>query len=153
MSDDTLLTLTADIVSAHLSNNQIATNDVPALIAKVHCALSDLGKPVVEEAPAKEPAVSIRASVKTDYVVCLEDGMKFKMLKRHLATHHNMTPAEYKAKWKLPADHPLVAPTYAEQRKGLALKIGLGQKRGKAVAKPAPAKAKRGRKPKPAPQA
>lgn len=148
MADEVLLTLTADIVSAHLGNNTVGAGDVPTLIANVHSALAGLGKPVEEEAPAKEPAVSIRSSVKPDYIVCLEDGTKLKMLKRHLMTHHNMTPAEYKAKWKLPADYPLVAPTYAEQRKGLALKIGLGRKK----AEPAPASAaspkpKRTRKP------
>jgi len=148
MADEALLTLTADIVSAHLSNNTVAAGDVAGLIANVHSALVGLGKPVEEEAPVKEPAVSIRSSVKPDYIVCLEDGTKLKMLKRHLMTHHNLTPAEYKAKWKLPPDYPLVAPKYAEQRKGLALKIGLGRK--KAESAPAPAvspKPKRTRKP------
>jgi predicted transcriptional regulator len=140
LSDETLLTLTADIVSAHVSNNKVSAGDVAALIAQVHSALSDLGKPIVAEEPAKDPAVSIRASVKPDYVVCLEDGMKLKMLKRHLQTHHNMTAAEYKAKWKLPADYPLVAPNYAEQRKSLALKSGLGKKKETPAAKPAKAK-------------
>lgn len=140
MSDEVLLTLTADIVSAHVSNNSVSAGDVAALIANVHSALTGLGTPVVEEAPVQDPAVSIRASVKPDYVVCLEDGKKMKMLKRHLQTHHQMTPAEYKAKWKLPADYPLVAPNYAEQRKGLALKIGLGKKKDTPAAKPVMAK-------------
>jgi len=154
MADETLLSLTADIVSAHVSNNQVSAGDVAALIEKVHTALSDLGKPAVVEGPAKDPAVSIRASVKPDYIVCLEDGMKLKMIKRHLQTHHNMTPAEYKAKWKLPADYPLVAPNYAAQRKDLSLKIGLGRKKKTAATKPAPAKparAKRAPKAKPSP--
>jgi len=149
MHSETLLTLTADIVSAHLSNNTVAAGDVPTLIAHVHGALSGLGKPATEPEPAKEPAVSVRSSVKPDYIVCLEDGMKLKMMKRHLMTHHNMTPAEYKAKWRLAADYSLVAPKYADQRKELALKIGLGRK-PKADAKPAPvttAKPKRTRKP------
>jgi len=151
MADEALLTLTADIVSAHLSNNSVAAGDVATLIANVHAALATLGQPTEEVYPAKEPAVSVRSSVKPDYIVCLEDGMKLKMLKRHLMTHHNMTPAEYRAKWKLASDYPLVAPNYAEQRKGLALKIGLGRKKQEAVSptKAAPsAKPKRARKPK-----
>lgn len=141
MADETLLTLTADIVSAHLSNNAVATNDVPNLIAQVHDALVNIGKPVEQPAPAQEPAVSIRSSVKPDYIVCLEDGKKLKMLKRHLMTHYQMTPADYRTKWKLPADYPMVAPTYAEQRKVLAIKIGLGRKKAET---PAPtAKARR----------
>ena len=129
MADETLLTLTADIVSAHVANNSVATGDVAALIAKVHDALAGLGKPVEEEVPVKEPPVSIRASVKPDFIVCLEDGKKLKMLKRHLKTAYQMTPADYRAKWKLPADYPMTAPNYTEQRKSLALKIGLGRKR------------------------
>ncbi|MEK7414619.1 MAG: MucR family transcriptional regulator [Planctomycetota bacterium] len=129
MADETLLTLTADIVSAHVANNSVATSDMAALIAKVHDALAGLGKPVEEEVPVKEPAVSIRASVKPDFIVCLEDGKKLKMLKRHLMSHYQMTPADYRTKWNLPSDYPMVAPNYAEQRKGLALKIGLGRKK------------------------
>jgi predicted transcriptional regulator len=146
MADDTLLTLTADIVSAHVANNAVASADVPVLIATVHDALAGLGKPVQEVAPAQEPAVSVRASVKPDYIVCLEDGKKLKMLKRHLMTHYQMTPADYRAKWKLPADYPMVASNYAEQRKSLALKIGLGRKRTEGPNPAAPkAKAKRPR--------
>jgi predicted transcriptional regulator len=140
MADEALLTLTADIVSAHLSNNAVAAGDVAALIAQVHGALTGLGKPTEDAAPAQEPAVSIRSSLKPDYIVCLEDGKKLKMLKRHLMTRYQMTPADYRAKWKLPADYPMVAPNYAEQRKGLALKIGLGKKKG---ATPATSKTKR----------
>ena len=146
MTDETLLSLTADIVSAHVSNNQISASDVSALSAKVHAALSDVGKPAIVEEPAKDPAVSVRASVKPDYIVCLEDGMKLKMIKRHLQTHHQMTPAEYKSKWKLPADYPLVAPNYAAQRKDLALKIGLGRKKPAPATKPAPAKPARAKR-------
>ena len=131
MADETLLTLTADIVSAHVSHNSVASSDLPDLISKVYGALGDLGKPVEEVAPVHEPAVSIRNSVKPDYIVSLEDGKKLKMLKRHLMTHFQMTPAEYRAKWKLPADYPMVAPNYAKQRKELALKIGLGRKKAK----------------------
>jgi predicted transcriptional regulator len=140
MADEALLTLTADIVSAHLNNNTVAAGDVAAVIAQVHGALAGLGTPVETIAPAQEPAVSIRSSIKPDYIVCLEDGKKLKMLKRHLMTHYRMTPADYRAKWKLPADYPMVAPNYAEQRKELALKIGLGKKKVEAPVAP---KAKR----------
>jgi predicted transcriptional regulator len=128
-TDETLITLTADIVSAHVSNNSVAVNDLPQLIHNVHLALTGLGTKV-EEAPVRqEPKVSIRSSVKPDYIVCLEDGKKLKMLKRHLMTHYQMTPEEYRQKWGLNADYPMVAPNYAEQRRTLAKKIGLGTKR------------------------
>lgn len=133
--NETLITLTADIVSAHVANNSVAVNDLPHLIANVHSALAGLGGRV-EEAPVKqEPAVSIRSSIKPDYVVCLEDGKKLKMLKRHLMTHYQMTPDEYRQKWGLNADYPMVAPNYAEQRRALAKKIGLGTKRRRSPAK------------------
>jgi len=128
---ETLITLTADIVAAHVSNNSVAVSDLPVLIANVHGALSGLGgAPVVPEVK-QEPAVSIRSSIKPDFIVCLEDGKKLKMLKRHLMTHYQMTPEQYRAKWNLPADYPMVAPNYAEQRRTLAKKIGLGTKRRK----------------------
>jgi len=135
---ETLITLTSDIVAAHVSNNNVEVNELPSLITNVYGALSGLGQqaPIVEERP--EPAVSIRASVKPEYIVCLEDGKKLKMLKRHLMTHYNMTPEQYRARWNLPADYPMVAPNYAEKRRELAKKIGLGRKPG----------ARRGRKPK-----
>ena len=128
---ETIITLTADIVAAHVSNNSVAVSDLPTLITNVHSALAGLGggSPVPEV--RAEPAVSIRASVKPDYIVCLDDGKKLKMLKRHLMTHYGMTPDEYRAKWGLPADYPMVAPNYAEQRRKLAVKIGLGRKPGK----------------------
>ena len=132
---ETLITLTADIVAAHVSNNSVAVSDLPVLIANVHGALSGLGgAPVVPEVK-QEPAVSIRSSIKPDYIVCLEDGKKLKMLKRHLMTHYQMTPEQYRAKWNLAADYPMVAPNYAEQRRALAKKIGLGTKRKRAPAK------------------
>jgi len=136
MTDDnatteTLITLTADIVSAHVSNNSVAVSDLSALIQNVHSALSGLGQVSAPPEVKQEPAVSIRSSVKPDYVVCLEDGKKLKMLKRHLMTHYQMTPEQYRAKWNLPADYPMVAPNYAEQRRSLAKKIGLGTKRRK----------------------
>lgn len=130
---ETLITLTSDIVAAHVSNNDVAVTDLPALITNVYSALANLGEtaPVPEIRP--EPAVSIRASVKPDYIVCLEDGKKLKMLKRYLRTNYNMTPEEYRARWGLPADYPMVAPNYAETRRDLAKKIGLGRKPGDTV--------------------
>jgi predicted transcriptional regulator len=137
--NETLITLTSDIVAAHVSNNDVTVHDLPALITNVYGALAGLGKapPVVEEAPPK-PAVSIRSSVKPDKITCLDCGMELKMLKRHLMTHHNMTPDQYRSRWNLGSDYPLVAPDYAEKRRDLAKKIGLGRKPG----------ARRGRKPK-----
>ena len=126
---ETLIALTADIVSAHVSNNSVAVSDLPQLIQNVHNALAALGGEVAEPEIKQEPAVSIRASIKPDYIVCLEDGKKLKMLKRHLMTHYQLTPEQYRAKWNLPADYPMVAPNYAEQRRSLAKKIGLGTKR------------------------
>ncbi|WP_405131486.1 MULTISPECIES: MucR family transcriptional regulator [Sphingomonas] len=130
---ETLITLTADIVAAHVSNNSVAVSDLPVLIAHVHGALSNLGGPAPVEIVKQEPAVSVRSSIKPDFIVCLEDGKKLKMLKRHLMTHYQMTPEQYRAKWNLPADYPMVAPNYAEQRRTLAKKIGLGTKRRKVV--------------------
>ena len=127
--EDTLLTLTADIVAAHVSNNSVAVNDLPSLIQNVHQALTEISaaKSAAEEKP--EPKVSIRSSVKPDYIACLECGKKQKMLKRHLMTNHDMTPSEYRQKWGLSSDYPMVAPNYAEQRRKLAKSIGLGTKR------------------------
>ncbi|MFC3783754.1 putative transcriptional regulator [Sphingopyxis italica] len=124
---ETLVTLTADIVAAHVSNNSVAISDIPLIIRSVHDALAGLGTNVEPEVK-QEPAVSIRASVKPDYIVCLEDGKKLKMLRRHLMTHYGMTPDDYRAKWNLPKDYPMVAPNYAEKRRALALEIGLGTK-------------------------
>ncbi len=134
-----LANLTADIVSAHVSNNSVGMADLPNLITSVYSTLSGLGS-TVEVAPTKqEPAVTVRASIKPDYIVCLEDGKKLKMLKRHLMTHYGMTPDAYRAKWSLPADYPMVAPNYAEQRRMLAKQIGLGTKgRGGGRKKAAP---------------
>jgi len=128
-TDDTLLTLTADIVAAHVSNNSVAVNDLPNLIQNVHGALSAIAGTTSAAEPKPEPKVSIRASIKPDYIVCLEDGKRLKMLKRHLMTHYNMTPDQYRQKWGLSADYPMVAPNYAEQRRTLAKSIGLGTKR------------------------
>jgi predicted transcriptional regulator len=128
---ETFITLTADIVAAHVSNNSVAVSDLPTLISNVHTALAGLTTPVAPPAPKQDPAVSIRSSIKPDYIVCLEDGKKLKMLKRHLMTHYKMTPDEYRIKWGLSNDYPMVAPNYAETRRNLAIKIGLGRKPGK----------------------
>ena len=124
---ETLVTLTADIVAALVSNNSVAISDLPLIIRSVHDALAGLG---TTEAPEvkQEPAVSIRASVKPDYIVCLEDGKKLKMLRRHLMTAYNMTPDDYRTKWNLPKDYQMVAPNYTETRRALAKAIGLGTK-------------------------
>ncbi len=130
-NDDTLITLTADIVAAHVSNNSVAVNDLPQLISNVHGALATLtGASSAPEVRA-EPKVPIRSSIKPDYIVCLEDGKRLKMLKRHLMTHYQLTPDQYRQKWGLASDYPMVAPNYAEQRRQLAKSIGLGTKRRK----------------------
>ena len=136
---ETLITLTSDIVAAHVSNNDVAVADVPTLITTVFGALAGLGQTEARVEPVVlKPAVSIRASVKPEKITCLDCGMELKMLKRHLMTHHQMTPDNYRSRWNLPAEYPLVAPDYAETRRQLAKKIGLGRKPG----------IKRGRKPK-----
>jgi predicted transcriptional regulator len=133
--EDTLLTLTADIVAAHVSNNSVAVNDLPNLIQNVHSALASISGNGAAAEPKPEPKVSIRSSIKPDYIVCLEDGKKLKMLKRHLMTHYSLTPDQYRQKWGLSADYPMVAPNYAEQRRMLAKSIGLGTKRRRARGK------------------
>ena len=135
-NDDTLITLTADIVAAHVSNNSVSVNDLPLLISNVHGALAGLFGASSAPEPKPEPRVPIRSSIKPDFIVCLEDGKKLKMLKRHLMTHYQMTPDQYRAKWGLAADYPMVAPNYAETRRALAKAIGLGTKRRKMSAKP-----------------
>lgn len=124
--NETLITLTADIVAAHVSNNSVAVSDLPHLIANVHGALAGLGSASAPRAEPQEPAVSVRASIKPDYIICLEDGKKLKMLKRHLKTAFNLTPDQYRERWGLPPDYPMVAPHYAKHRSSLAKKIGLG---------------------------
>jgi predicted transcriptional regulator len=128
-AEDTLLTLTADIVAAHVSNNSVAVNDLPNLIQNVHAALTGISGSTAAPEPKAEPKVSIRSSIKPDAIACLECGKKQKMLKRHLMTNHEMTPVDYRGKWGLSADYPMVAPNYAEQRRTLAKSIGLGTKR------------------------
>ena len=124
-----LTELVADIVGAYVSKNSVSVADLPKLINEVHSALrqTTTGGQTAEE-PAKEPAVPIRRSVNPDYIVCLEDGKHFKSLKRHLRTDHDMSPQEYRAKWGLKPDYPMVAPNYAASRSELAKKMGLGRK-------------------------
>lgn len=131
LTSEDLITLTSDVVAAHLSNNSVAIAQVPALIEAVYGALAGLGAEAPPaEATRPKPAVTVRASIKRDHLVCLEDGKKMKMLKRHLMTEHGMTPTEYRSRWGLAADYPMVAPEYAETRRDLAVKIGLGRKPG-----------------------
>ena len=132
---ETLITLTSDIVAAHVSNNEVAVDDVAQLVTTVYSALAGLGATTLPEEIRPEPVVSIRASVKKDHLVCLDCGKKMKVLKRHLNTEHGLSVEDYRARWGLAADYPMVAPDYAEVRRGLAVKIGLGrmpgQKRGR----------------------
>ena len=123
-----VIEMTADIVSAYVGNNSVSTADLPALIQSIHRALTGIsaGSEVVEPAP-KEPAVPLKKSITPDYLICLEDGRKFKSLKRHLRTKYNMSPDEYRAKWNLNKDYPMVAPNYAKARSDLAKQMGLGQ--------------------------
>ncbi|WP_377849033.1 MucR family transcriptional regulator [Bosea sp. UC22_33] len=131
-----MLDLVAGIVSAFVAHNSVPTSELPALIASTHAALASLGKePIaaVEEKPV--PAVSIKKSISPDFLICLEDGKKFKSLKRHLRTAYDMSPDEYRVKWGLPTDYPMVAPAYADARSQLAKSMGLGQQRRKTAAK------------------
>jgi predicted transcriptional regulator len=143
------VSLTANIVSAYVSNNPVPAQNLGDLIHSVHESLKRLGHAAA--APEEEhlrPAVSPKRSVHKDHLVCLEDGKKFKSLKRHLMSHHGMTPQQYREKWGLPADYPMVAPAYSAQRSDLARKVGLGKREDEA--EPAPEAPKRGRKKKPA---
>jgi predicted transcriptional regulator len=139
-----LVELTAEIVSAYVTNNPVPVAELPALIESVHRAISNLKSSAneVQPEPDQKPAVNPKRSVQDDHIVCLEDGLTFKSLKRHLATHHGITPEEYRLKWKLPADYPMVAPIYAKARSEMAKSMGLGRKAGvpvkrKSKAKPA----------------
>ncbi|MDX8477910.1 MucR family transcriptional regulator [Mesorhizobium sp. VK24D] len=137
MSDETinLIELTADIVSAYVSKNPVPVASLPELISSVNSSLSKIGQPTESEKPAQAPAVNPKRSVFPDYIICLEDGKKFKSLKRHLGVHYGLTPDEYREKWGLKSDYPMVAPNYAASRSELAKSMGLGRK--------APAKAAR----------
>ena len=121
-----LLSLTTEIVAAHVSNNTVAVGDLPTLINQVYQSLASIGQSPAAPTERPQPAVSVKRSVHPDYIICLEDGKKLKMLKRHLKTAYNMTPEEYRDRWQLPPDYPMVAPNYARQRSRLAKEIGLG---------------------------
>ena len=121
-----LLSLTTEIVAAHVSNNTVALGDLPQLINHIYNSLANIGSAPAAPASRPQPAVSIKRSVQPDYIICLEDGKKLKMLKRHLKTAYNMSPEAYRERWKLSSDYPMVAPNYAEQRSRLAKQIGLG---------------------------
>ena len=127
-----LVTITATIVAAYVSNNSIASTELPGLIAETHAALSRAaGRTVPPEREESKPKIAVKKSVMPDFIICLEDGKKFKSLKRHLRTHYDMSPEEYREKWGLPADYPMVAPNYSATRSRLAKDNGLGRKAGK----------------------
>ena len=123
---NSLLPMVTEIVAAHLSNNTVTMTEIPRLINEVYAALSNLGQAQHKSAERQEPAIPLKKSVTADYIVCLEDGKKLKMLKRHLRTAYGLTPEQYREKWGLPADYPMVAPNYAKKRSTLARQIGLG---------------------------
>ncbi|MGI9509871.1 MAG: MucR family transcriptional regulator [Geminicoccaceae bacterium] len=130
LSQNELLALTTEIVASHVSNNTVAVSDLPEVIQKVYGSLNTLSPNPEPQQPEKpQPAVAVKKSVTPEYIICLEDGKKLKMLKRHLKTRYDMTPEEYRKRWGLPDDYPMVAPSYAQQRSDLAKKIGLGTKR------------------------
>ena len=130
-NSDMLIELTADVVAAYVSNNPVPVGELPNLIADIHAALGRVGGATPEVVPVEKqkPAVNPKRSVHDDYIVCLEDGKKFKSLKRHLMTHYNLTPDQYREKWNLDANYPMVAPNYAAARSQLAKTMGLGRKR------------------------
>jgi predicted transcriptional regulator len=137
-----LIELTADIASAYVENNTVAASELPGLINSIHRALANIESPPAAAEPVRTPAVSIKKSIGEDYLICLEDGRKFKSLKRHLRTKYNMSPEDYRAKWGLPKDYPMVAPSYARARSDLAKQMGLGQG-GRQAAKPSRGRAKK----------
>lgn len=123
-----LLEMTAEVTAAYVSNNVVPSDELPELINRIHAALASAGQAEPEPEPEKQkPAVSVKRSITPDYLICLEDGKKLKMLKRYLRTNYNMSPEEYRQKWNLPADYPMVAPNYAEKRAEMAKAIGLGR--------------------------
>jgi predicted transcriptional regulator len=137
-ASSTYIDLAADIVSAYVSNNSVPAGDLPGLISEVHLALARVGNGAAEaSAEAPKPAIAIKKSVTPDYIICLEDGKKFKSLKRHLRTQYNLTPEQYREKWGLAPDYPMVAPNYAKARSDLAKEMGLGQQRRKRRARAA----------------
>ena len=131
-NNNNLVELTADIVSAYVGNNPVSQTDLPKLISEIYRSLAGTTAapvPVKEDPIELKPATTVRKSITPEHLICLEDGKKFKSLKRHLRTHYNLSPEQYREKWNLPADYPMVAPKYAEARSNLAKKMGLGQKR------------------------
>ncbi len=130
-SRDDLLRMTTQVVSAYVKNNSVTENQIPEVIQSVYGSLHGLGNGDGESQTKQKPAVTIKKSITPDHIICLEDGKKLKMLKRYLRTTHGMTPDEYRAKWGLPADYPMVAPNYAKQRSAFAKQIGLGKQRRK----------------------
>ncbi|MEO0817360.1 MAG: MucR family transcriptional regulator [Pseudomonadota bacterium] len=130
LSDEAALDLTSDIVAAFVSNNPVPATSLPDLIRSVHETLLDLSDGGPKEEPRPDPAVSINKSITPEYLICLEDGRKLKMLKRYLRSRYDMTPDEYRARWNLPSDYPMVAPNYAKRRSEFAKEIGLGRKAG-----------------------
>ena len=133
-SDHDLLRMTADVVTAYVGNNTVAPTDLAEVIRTVHASLREAQAGTASVAAPPKPAVPIKKSITPDYLICLEDGRELKMLKRHLRTTYNMTPDEYRAKWNLEPDYPMVAPNYAKRRSEFAKQIGLGQKRRRAEA-------------------
>ncbi len=133
--DDEILTLTADIVASHVSSNSVPVSELPDLIEQIYKTLASLNGNHSADSRRPQPAVPIKKSIAPDHIVCLEDGRKLKMLKRHLKTRYGMTPDQYRERWGLAADYPMVAPNYAKQRRALAKKIGLGKSRQKTVKK------------------
>jgi predicted transcriptional regulator len=130
-SDDDILKLVTEIVSAYVSKNPVAAHELPGIIKNVHATLGGFAAGAGERALPRAPAVSIKKSVQPDYIVCLEDGKKLKMLKRYLRSHYKLSPSEYRERWNLPADYPMVAPNYAQKRSDFAKKIGLGKGEGR----------------------
>ena len=129
--ENELLRMTAQMVSAYVGNNMVPAGQIPEVIKNVYGTLNVIGTGAAKSKTAtQKPVVSIKKSVTPDYIICLEDGKKFKSLKRHLRTHYNLSPEEYREKWRLPPDYPMVAPNYAKARSDLAKKMGLGQRRG-----------------------
>jgi predicted transcriptional regulator len=130
-SSSKFIELTAEIVSAYVGNHSVPASDIPALISQIHAALSRVSSGADLAAEPLKPAIPVKKSITPEYLVCLEDGKKFKSLKRHLRTQYNMTPEQYREKWDLPVDYPMVAPNYAQARSQLAKQMGLGQQRRK----------------------
>ena len=131
MSDPKFIELTANIVSAYVRNHSVPVGDIPGLISQIHSALSRVSSGADLASEPLKPAIAVKKSITPEHLVCLEDGKKFKSLKRHLRTQYNMTPEQYREKWDLPADYPMVAPNYAAARSELAKQMGLGQQRRK----------------------